>query len=596
EPMSGYGDNQERGNFIVGQWYESDNAIVVEKAENLPIEQKNNESWWQKIIDFVSKIFKTPENVNVVQNSMIPLSENKKNEAAITQTNDSSDVEKSEEASVLKEISFNSYDSSCDGIFTGYLQYSQNGWEYQSKEVLKSNDQETVNGLFKSKTENCQIEIMAGPPLGGSFCGFGEDRKKDCQEDKITINGNEINRNYGAYVSGSEEFGAQYYLGVDDKRCCYQNDCGYTFMFFIDAPDSSIGQKCMKDFEEMLKTFQIKNDAIGKKETVSNNENNQPIASGIKEIGSYAEVKASYGRYIVIDKYVYMLKGNAVDVVDVSDVNNPKIISSYNYYNDTRDIDYDGKYLYIAGGTYGMAIVDISDPYHLKEIGRGVSSDLGIRQYAIGIEIDGDKAYMCGHTMTGLALADVSDPNSPKRIASYNIACGHHDFFVRGDYAYSISGNNIEVLDLANPDPPNILSKSLNLHSIGRYTVKGEISNFVIVGVKAYASYGNGFEIIDISNPKVIKKIAEYNIKHYRLFISQDQKRLYAACGTDGLKVIDVSNIDNIREIAAWEQGGVSVNNVVVSDGRAYVQSNKIEDAPIYGSDFRLRIFDISKI
>ena len=67
EPMSGYGNGQAKGSFVDGQWYESDNSAQVEKTEPNPIEQKTNESWWQKIIDFVSRIFKTPNNASITQ-------------------------------------------------------------------------------------------------------------------------------------------------------------------------------------------------------------------------------------------------------------------------------------------------------------------------------------------------------------------------------------------------------------------------------------------------------------------------------------------------------------------------------------------------
>jgi hypothetical protein len=83
EPMSGYGDGRAKGAFASGQWYESDNSI-------------QNKSWWQKIIDFILKIFKTPEDANVVQNSIAPLLNSEKGDEVETETENTASNEEKE--------------------------------------------------------------------------------------------------------------------------------------------------------------------------------------------------------------------------------------------------------------------------------------------------------------------------------------------------------------------------------------------------------------------------------------------------------------------------------------------------------------------
>jgi hypothetical protein len=107
----------------------------------------------------------------------------------------------------------------------------------------------------------------------GSFCGLGDSKAAGCNEqfDQLTISDNTVSRNFA--TKGSE-FMAGYDLHIDDKSCCNEAGCGHEFDFSLGASNADIGKKCMADFEDLLKTFQLKKDKSAKTTITSQKKDN----------------------------------------------------------------------------------------------------------------------------------------------------------------------------------------------------------------------------------------------------------------------------------------------------------------------------------
>src|SRR5262245_56888488 len=75
------------------------------------------------------------------------------------------------------------------------------------------------------------------------------------------------------------------------------------------------------------------------------------------------------------------------------------------------DIEVSGNYAYLAKGTNGLRIYDISDPR--KPFRVGYVNDGGT---AYGITISGNYAYLSSHT-NGVLIYDISSPSNPVRVA-----------------------------------------------------------------------------------------------------------------------------------------------------------------------------------
>lgn len=271
-------------------WPNNDNGYNPEpvSVESKPVEEK---SWWQKIIDFILKTFKAPEDVNVVRNSIVSLPNAEKGNEVETKTENTVSNKENETGENLKEALLDTDDelggNPCGNHAQGLLQYSSEKWRYSPNVWEDSNSEREdyfTRGLFSSTDGKCEVEYYDGP-MQGTFCYAGDgDRRKNCSEDVLVINGNELSRSYGEYGDGLNgileygkegKVGAYYILEVGDPKCCDGNgkNCRYNFIFLLEALTQASGIECMKNFEEMLKTFQIKKEDSGKEKSQINLDN-----------------------------------------------------------------------------------------------------------------------------------------------------------------------------------------------------------------------------------------------------------------------------------------------------------------------------------
>jgi hypothetical protein len=266
-------------------WPNNDNGYNSERVnvESKPVEEK---SWWQRIIDYISKIFKTPENINVVQNSMIPLPNSEKGNETETKAENSASGKENEKGGNLKEALLDTDDelggNSCGNHAQGLLQYSPEKWQYSPHSWQDDNNKDEnyfVKGFFSSIDGKCKINYYDGP-MQGTFCESGVDeerkRKENCSEDVLTINSNKLYRYFGEEEKGGK-FVSDYRFSVDDQKCCDgYGGCGYFFVFYLEAFSQASGIECMKNFEEMLKTLQIKKDVSAETKPKQTAESEKP--------------------------------------------------------------------------------------------------------------------------------------------------------------------------------------------------------------------------------------------------------------------------------------------------------------------------------
>jgi len=227
--------------------------------EDLP-QKPDNRNFWEKTVDFfkgLGDFFQGGKNSKYVQSSISPLTNSENNSPKETpQSEIPTPATNNNQPSNLQEAAFKAFASACDITASGSLEYSPDLWKFANS----SNQDEFVDGTFTNKN-GCKVDVWLGSM--GSFCGIGDSKAASCNEqfDQLTINGNTVSRNFA--TKGSE-FMAGYDLHIDDKSCCNEAGCGHEFDFSLEASSADIGKKCMVDFEELLKTFQLKKDILSK--------------------------------------------------------------------------------------------------------------------------------------------------------------------------------------------------------------------------------------------------------------------------------------------------------------------------------------------
>ena len=200
------------------------------------------------------------------------------------------------------------------------------------------------------------------------------------------------------------------------------------------------------------------------------------------------------------------------------------------------NVSVSGNYAYVAGGSSGLAVIDISNP-SAPTLTSTYNASGG---YVNGVSVSGNYAYVAGGS-SGLVIIDISNPLVPTLTSTYNTSGGYaNGVSVSGNYAYVADGSSgLDIFDISNPLVP-ILAGNLLFSG-------GLVSAIYVSGDYAYITEGYGNSglilIIDISNPSAPTLAGTYNAWPFSIddiYVSGDYA--YVAGGSYGLAIIDISN------------------------------------------------------
>jgi len=278
----------------------------------------------------------------------------------------------------------------------------------------------------------------------------------------------------------------------------------------------------------------------------------------------------AYDVYVSGD-YAYVADWNSgLAVINISDPTNPGApvyedttgnARGAPVYEDTtgnaRGVYVSGDYAYVAAGTSGLAVMDISE-----SIDPGTPVYEATNDRANGIYLSGDYAYVA-NSYSGLAVIDISDPTNPGTPV-YEDTTGHAlGVYVSGDYAYVVDDYaGLAVIDISDPTNPGTpVTENTNGWAMGVY----------VSGDYAYVADRNtGLAVIDISNPTnpgtpVYEATTGWA---YGVYVSGDFA--YVADADSGLAVINISDPTN-PGVPVYEDTTGEARGVYVSGDYAYV-------------------------
>lgn len=231
-----------------------------------------------------------------------------------------------------------------------------------------------------------------------------------------------------------------------------------------------------------------------------------------------------------------------------------------------------GQLLFVGTGT-GLRVYDISIPESPIEIAdtQSSSSSWPTCGGGVGLAIEDDLVYaLCNHW--DLALWDVSDPQAPVHLSTFNTSTYPKAVAAEGDFAYVLDDYSLlRVIDVTAPDAP---------HQVGLFDMWSATDIAVSDGLVYVACGTEGLRIIDVSTPSEPIEVG--------LVATSDSVGRVALAGdlafvTGGsyanpygtLGVIDISQTSEATEICSVETPGSSLD-VEVSGGRIFLaQGNR---------------------
>jgi hypothetical protein len=229
---------------------------------------------------------------------------------------------------------------------------------------------------------------------------------------------------------------------------------------------------------------------LGWSPVITQENNSASNSLKIIRISSLKLPSVPVGLYIE-DNYCYVADlDSGLQIIDVSDINNPKLVGSLNNVGITSDVIINGQIAYIASIDSGLQIVDITNRRAPSKVS-GLSSIFE----ATDLEMSGQYIYLVNRE--ALYIINVENTSNPILSGKYYPLFYSTSVGLKNNYAFSLHCHYREeyctlvIIDITNPAKPVEVSHYDRLEFWDQLIIN---NNILFV-----AGYNDGLRIFDIS-------------------------------------------------------------------------------------------------
>lgn len=302
----------------------------------------------------------------------------------------------------------------------------------------------------------------------------------------------------------------------------------------------------------------------------------------------YQEIYQVY----VHENLAYLLTGYSslntsygLRIVDISD---PDDLDELGYYQagtaSPRDIVVEEDLAYIAYNNEGLKIVNISNPASPQFVGDYIY-DINLNT----VDVEGSHAYLSyDDEKNGFIAVDCSNPQSPDMVSDTMGGGSPAGIVVDGDYAYVAEEYaGVRTVDISDPSTPATVSR----YEDGGYVMGLSVQDNLVFG----ANQENGLEILDLTDPANPTTVYIFSEDFYPEDVQVIGDYAYMALASDGFAIADISNTTDPSITGGFSDGG-SARNIFVQDDIAYVAEGtnglEIINATIPSNPTKLSFYD----
>jgi hypothetical protein len=243
--------------------------------------------------------------------------------------------------------------------------------------------------------------------------------------------------------------------------------------------------------------------------------------------------------------FIYAAAGSlGLQIIDAREPSNPTNLGYYDTGGEAMAVVISENLAFIADASGGLQIADVSDPGHPSFVGACST------QYASALALAEHYVYFGTYDPTPyctLGVIEISNPRSPELLGRCRLAGDIWSLKVSGHLAFAgVPDSGLQIIDVSDPNLPVPVARHDNLH----------VRGLAFEGGMTIISEGGLLRIMSFNDPVMPVVISTYNCggEISDLRISGDF--LYIANTSDGLKVLDVSDITNIKLTAKFQNVG----------------------------------------
>ena len=169
----------------------------------------------------------------------------------------------------------------------------------------------------------------------------------------------------------------------------------------------------------------------------------------------YPYYERTFGVYAVGENLLYVLSRGQMEVIDMSDVKEPTLITRLILIDGASKMTFAPNHTraYLSGGGRGAQIIDISTLSRPRLLGEYIPQFKGTSEYA-SLSADGAKLYL-NHSAQKLIVLDVSYPSDPKLKRVIDLVDGSQPFSstLSSDGRYLYIANGVKGVQAIKLDP-----------------------------------------------------------------------------------------------------------------------------------------------
>jgi len=225
---------------------------------------------------------------------------------------------------------------------------------------------------------------------------------------------------------------------------------------------------------------------------------------------------------------------------------------------DFVDLVVSGSYAFAIQRSFGMHIVDVSDPSQAHEVGSFQSGDV------THVKIVDNLAFLAG-SRPCLQIVDVSNPRSPKSVGQIDptgLICNGADLAVDGHLVYFSAGiEGIFIFDVSDPRTPVRL---------GNFKSNSFLSDthVAVAGDKLYVAGSSDFQVLDVSDPMApVALSSSLDVGSNPLALVVQGPRAYVADSFGGLRILDVTTPASPRILTDYKPSILGADVIVAPNG-----------------------------
>lgn len=266
---------------------------------------------------------------------------------------------------------------------------------------------------------------------------------------------------------------------------------------------------------------------------------------------------------------VYVAYGTAgLRIIDVSNPSSPALLGTADLGGDSREVVVSGNYAYVAARDSGVYIVDVSNP----------ASPVKVKTLktprARGIAISGNKIYVAASD-SGMGYIDASAAPNVSILKYSGNSVYAENVEVDGTVAGITDYGQVTFYDVTDPSAP------VKKGSTGSLKVGNE--GFAISGNFAYVPDGDSVRIYNISNLNSPALLAKVKTGGYGYVAVVAGDYCYVASEATGVRAINISTPGSPVEDGYYD--GVPQSRGVVTDGKYIYVTEKTDGLAVYSND-----------